>query len=257
MNHLPIADHWFDIKPISDGITLLSEPYVVPLMRCNIWHIRGRDCDVIIDTGMGIMSLRHAASHLLGKNVLAVATHTHTDHIGGHHEFDQTLVHELEADELHSPKDRGALLASIIGEEEIRKYAQAGYPIEGDLLTSLPFSGYNMARYSLKDSIVTRTVIEGDILDTGSRYFEILHLPGHSPGSIGLWEKASGTLFSGDALYDGPLLDEIEGADIPAYIRTMKRLLELPVSIVHAGHDPSFGRERLIQLAKAYLAKRT
>ena len=35
----------------------------------------------------------------------------------------------------------------------------------------------------------------------------------------------------------------------------MERLLELPVSVVHAGHDPSFGRERLRELVRAYLGK--
>ena len=81
----------------------------------------------------------------------------------------------------------------------------------------------------------------------------MLHLPGHSPGSIGLWEEATGVLFSGDAVYDGPLLDTIPGADVARYIETMERLLELPVSVVHAGHDPSFGRERLRELAGDYL----
>jgi hypothetical protein len=33
----------------------------------------------------------------------------------------------------------------------------------------------------------------------------------------------------------------------------MERLLELPVSVVHAGHDPSFGRARLRELVRAYL----
>ena len=48
---------------------------------------------------------------------------------------------------------------------------------------------------------------EGDVIDLGDRAFEVLHLPGHSPGSIGLWDPAAGTLFSGDAIYDGPLLE--------------------------------------------------
>ena len=34
----------------------------------------------------------------------------------------------------------------------------------------------------------------------------------------------------------------------------MERLLALPVNVVHAGHDPSFGRERLRELVRAYLA---
>ena len=253
---LPIADRWFETKRISDDITLLWEPHVTPLMRCNIWHVRGRDRDLVIDTGMGIVSLRRAAEHLLDKKVTAVATHTHTDHIGGHHEFEHTLVHELEADELRSPRDKGTLLASVMGEEEIRKLAVAGYPIEGDLITALPSADYDMAGYATRDSAVTEIVAEGDVVDIGNRHFEVLHLPGHSPGSIGLWEKATGTLFSGDAIYDGPLLDEIDGAHIPTYVRTMKRLRELPVQVVHAGHDHSFGRARLIELCDAYLEKR-
>src|SRR5262249_34203947 len=143
------------------------------------------------------------------------------------------------------PRERGTLLASVIGKAAIEGYARAGYPFEGDLITALPHAGYDMASYRLKPAPVTRIVEEGEVVDLGNRHFEILHLPGHSPGSIGLWESATGTLFSGDAIYDGPLLDEIAGAHIPAYVRTMKRLRELPVSIVHAGHDPSFGRDRL------------
>ena len=102
-----------------------------------------------------------------------------------------------------------------------------------------------------------RLIGEGDFVDLGNRAFEVLHLPGHSPGSIALWEAASGTLFSGDAIYDGALLDQIPGSDIPAYIRSMERLRDLPARIVHAGHDPSFGRDRLIELADAYLNRRS
>ncbi|HSE74999.1 MAG TPA: MBL fold metallo-hydrolase, partial [Dongiaceae bacterium] len=138
MTDLPIADRWFEVKSVSDDITLLWEPHVIPLMRCNIWHVRGRDRDLMIDTGMGVASLREAARHLLDKKVTAVATHTHTDHVGGHHEFEHTLVHALEADELRSPRDRGTLLASVMGAEEIAKLAKAGYPFDGDLITALP-----------------------------------------------------------------------------------------------------------------------
>lgn len=57
-------------------------------------------------------------------------------------------------------------------------------------------------------------------------------------------------------IYDGPLLDQLPGSDIEAYCSTMERLLELPVTVVHAGHDPSFGRERLRELALDYLRSR-
>ena len=79
-----IAERWFETQRIDDDITLLWEPHVVPLMRCNIWHVRGRDRDLLIDTGMGIASLAEATRHLIDKPVIAVATHTHADHVGGH-----------------------------------------------------------------------------------------------------------------------------------------------------------------------------
>jgi glyoxylase-like metal-dependent hydrolase (beta-lactamase superfamily II) len=186
---LPIAERWFETRKVSDDITLLWEPHVVPLMRCNIWHVRGRDRDLMIDTGMGIASLRDAAEHLLDKAVTAVATHTHTDHVGNHHEFEHTLVHELEAGELRSPRDRGTLLASVMGAAEIAKLAKAGYPFDGDLITALPSADYDMASYQTKDAPVTEIVAEGDMVDIGNRSFEVLHLPGHSPGSIGLWRR--------------------------------------------------------------------
>jgi glyoxylase-like metal-dependent hydrolase (beta-lactamase superfamily II) len=105
----------------------------------------------------------------------------------------------------------------------------------------------------MRQAPVTRELEGGDTIDLGNRHFEVLHLPGQSPGSIGLWEAKTGTLFSGDAVYDGPLLDALPRSDRAAYARTMERLLSLPVNVVHAGHDPSFGRERLRELVRAYL----
>ncbi|MGB1101560.1 MAG: alkaline phosphatase family protein, partial [Pontimonas sp.] len=69
------------------------EPHVDPLIRCNIWHVRGRDRDMLIDTGLGIASLRNASQDIFDKRLMAVATHTHFDHIGGMHEFDERVVH--------------------------------------------------------------------------------------------------------------------------------------------------------------------
>ena len=83
--------------------------------------------------------------------------------------------------------------------------------------------------------------------------FEVLHLAGHSPGSAGLWEAKTGTLFSGDAIYDGPLLDRLPESNIEDYLATMQRLQALPVSVVHAGHDPSFGRDRLIDITERFI----
>jgi glyoxylase-like metal-dependent hydrolase (beta-lactamase superfamily II) len=251
-----IAERWFETRRVDDDITLIWEPYVVPLMRCNIWHVRGRERDLLIDTGMGIASLSEAARHLLEKALLAVATHTHLDHVGGHHEFENCLVHRLEAESLSHPPDRGGLSTTEWDPADIQGLRDAGYEVPPHLVTALPHPGYRLTDHVRRSARATVIVEEGDIVDLGNRHFEVLHLPGHSPGSIGLWEAASGTLFSGDAIYDGPLLDMLPGSDIAAYIRTMKRLRDLPVSVVHAGHDPSFDRDRLRELADAYLSRR-
>jgi glyoxylase-like metal-dependent hydrolase (beta-lactamase superfamily II) len=130
-------------------------------------------------------------------------------------------------------------------------------PAGGDaLIDALPFTGFDLEGFRITSVAPTREVDEGDVIDLGNRHFEILHLPGHSVGSIGLWEAASGTLFSGDAIYDGPLLDELPDSDIAEYVTTMRRLRELPVSVVHGGHEPSFGRSRMVEIADAYLASR-
>ncbi len=52
-----LADRWFERTRIDDDITLLWEPHVDRLGRCNIWHVRGRDRDLLVDSGMGISSL--------------------------------------------------------------------------------------------------------------------------------------------------------------------------------------------------------
>jgi glyoxylase-like metal-dependent hydrolase (beta-lactamase superfamily II) len=252
---LRIAERWYEWRRIDDGITFLWEPHVVPLMRCNIWHVRGRDRDMLVDTGMGIVSLSQAAREVFDKPVTAVATHTHSDHIGSHHEFEERVVHRLEAEDLAHPytipidtaEMRGGLLDSLV---------KAGYRVPARLIDALPHDGYDTASYAIPPAPPTRLVEDGSVIDIGDRHFEVLHLPGHSPGGIGLWEAATGILFSGDALYDGPLLDELPGSNIADYVKTMKRLRELPVRIVHGGHDPSFDRDRLIELADAYLKKR-
>jgi glyoxylase-like metal-dependent hydrolase (beta-lactamase superfamily II) len=253
---IQIAERWFERKRIDDDITLLWEPHVVPLLRCNIWHVWGRERDLMIDTGMGIASLKEAARDLLQKAVTAVATHVHADHIGGHHEFEDCLIHRSEARGLTHPTGDYTLVDEEFDPTDLSRLSVPGYPVAGPMLTRIPYAGYDLRAYRIRAAKVTRTVEEGDIVDLGDRSFEVLHLPGHSRGSIGLWESSTGILFSGDSIYDGPLLDELPGSNVAAYVRTMHRLRELPVRVVHAGHDPSFGRDRLVALADDYLRRR-
>jgi glyoxylase-like metal-dependent hydrolase (beta-lactamase superfamily II) len=252
---LPIAQHWFQRETFADGVSLLSETYVDPFARCNVWHVRGRDRDLVIDTGLGLRSLREAAADLFERAVTCLLTHSHFDHIGGAHEFTTRIAHVNEVTELSRPSGFRGLTARALGDELVQRLRFAGYTVPEQFLTALPSADFAMDDYAVHSAPPTSTVRDGDIIDLGDRAFEVLHLPGHSPGSIALFEAATKTLFSGDAIYDGPLLFELPGSSITDYIHSLQRLLTLDVAIVHAGHDPSFGKERLHQIARAYLAK--
>jgi glyoxylase-like metal-dependent hydrolase (beta-lactamase superfamily II) len=234
------ADRWYETLRMADGVTLVHEPWIQPFFRCNIWHVRGRDRDLLFDSGLGHFSLRGNVPLVAERPLVCVASHTHFDHIGCHHEFPERCVHRAEAAILADPRNDWTLADRYATDE---------------MFIALP-QGWDSARDAIPAAPAGRVLEAGDVIDLGDRAFEVLHLPGHSPGSLGLWEAVSGTLFSGDAVYDGPLLDQLPGSDIARYLETMKRLRELPVSVVHAGHDASFGRERLRELADAYLSRR-
>jgi glyoxylase-like metal-dependent hydrolase (beta-lactamase superfamily II) len=123
------------------------------------------------------------------------------------------------------------------------------------MITALPSADYDIRSFRIRPARQVRAVEEGDVIDLGDRVFEVLHLPGHSPGSIGLLERKTETLFSGDAVYDGPLFDQLHHSSRSDYVRTLHRLRNLPVRTIHAGHDPSFGRDRLIELIDEQLAR--
>ena len=259
---LPVesAGRWFERCDVGDGVTHITEPHVDPFLRCNCWYVRGSDADLLVDTGLGIVSLLTYASDLFaGRRVIAVATHSHFDHVGSLHEFDERVIHESEAAIIEDATRIGGWLRfdrdPDAGPMQVEK---AGYvlPSDGELLTAVPAAGFDRDAFSVVPCTATRTVVDGDVLDLGNRTFEVLHLPGHSPGSIGLWDEETGVLFSGDAVYDGPLLDENTNSDVEAYCDTMRRLSALPVEVVHGGHEPSFGRTRLIELCDDYLARR-
>ena len=254
---LQIADRWFEFERLSDDITRIWEPHVIRVAQCNIWHVRGRDRDLLIDTGMGIASLYEAAKHLFDKPLSALATHTHFDHVGSLHEFPDRIVHHAEAETVTRHSDNFSMLRDDHPPEMTASLERAGYEIGPSYITALPHGDFNLREFTFPAAPATRLVDEGDVIDLGDRVFQVCHLPGHSPGSIGLWEEATGILFSGDAIYDGPLLDEIPGSDIPVYIDTMRRLESLAARVVHAGHDPSFDGRRLKELVRAYLERRS
>jgi glyoxylase-like metal-dependent hydrolase (beta-lactamase superfamily II) len=82
----------------------------------------------------------------------------------------------------------------------------------------------------------------------------VMHLPGHTPGSVALYEPDRRWLFSGDVVYDDDELIDFLGESSRAdYQASMRRLVELDVDLVLPFHDDCFGRERLVEIAERYL----
>ena len=253
---LPTAETWFDRREVAPGVTRVTEPYVDVLMRANLWHVRGRDRDMLVDGGMGVVALRPAFPDLFDAGpVLAVATHTHADHIGAMHEFTERAVHRIEAEGLSDP--RPASLVSADLDPALRQmFVNAGYPpLNEYLIEAIPHQWYDVAGYRMHAAPATRLLEDGDVVDLGDRSFQVMLLPGHSPGGIALWEEATGTLIAGDVIYDGPLLYEGRGMSVPDYVDSFRRLRELPARVVHAGHDDSFDGERMRAIIDSYLAR--
>jgi glyoxylase-like metal-dependent hydrolase (beta-lactamase superfamily II) len=255
---LPVADPWFAVHAEGDGIVSLTEPHVARLWRANVFLVRGRDRDLLVDTGMGVGDLRAALQSLSDRLPIVFTTHSHLDHIGGHTQFPdaEILVHPAERDSLRRPEGPVGLDYASLPAARRHAYRQAGFVADGLMIDAAPCAGYHPVAHRFAGSTATGTVEEGDVIDLGGRRFDVLHLPGHSPGSVALWEAESGILIAGDAIYDGILIDSTADADIAAYIATMERLRRLPVRIVHGGHKRPFGRDRMIAIIDAYLESR-
>ena len=236
------ARQWFEGRWLGDGVTLIRETHVHPFARCNIWHVRGRDRDLLVDSGTGLVALAPLLPVAAGKPVVAVGTHVHFDHVGGHHEFHDRCGHVLEADAYLTMPD--AMTVAHL-------FRSLDAPVD-----ALPSAGWRAAEYRLRPAPLSRVLEEGDTIDLGDREFRVLHLPGHSPGSIGLYDERNGTLFAGDVVYDGELIDDFEHSSVEAYCASMERLERLPVGVVHAGHYDSFGQSRLRRLVGQYLQGR-
>lgn len=242
MSALPVigADKWYELRKLADGISLIHEPWIKPFYRCNMWHVQGRDCNLLFDTGLGHFPLRSSIAALRERPVICVASHSHFDHIGCHHEFETRCIHAAEADILADPRNDWTLADRYATDE---------------MFDGVP-EGWNAAAYRIKSAPATRILRDGEVIDLGDRAFEVVHTPGHSPGGIALWERRTGTLLSGDIIYDGPLIDDCYHSDLGDYEKSLRRLAKLPVEIVHGGHFPSFGRARLIEVIDEYLRGR-
>lgn len=182
------------------------------------------DC-AIIDPGMSSDRERNAIANFLKSNNLTLThiinTHLHIDHAIGN----SWLQYVYSAPVLANVADLP------LGARMVEQATMFGIPMEVETVK------------------IDRKLEQGDIIKIGNGELKVLHVPGHSRGSIALYDEADGFLISGDALFANSIgRTDLPGGSMPVLLDSIKsRLLTLPDdTIVYPGHGPAttIGRER-------------
>ncbi len=235
----PVAETWFSIEAYDNDILRFREHHIDSFAVGDIWLVRGKDMDLAVDTGSGIIPPAPLVEAVAGKPVTAVALNHYYDHAGGWHSFSKRACHPLEAPELKNPyPDRSSI----------------GVYLNDTTLWSLPWDGFKVSDFTMVPAEPTRLVEEGAIFDLGDRTLEVLHVPGRSRGGLAIWEAATGCLFTSDMLYDGDHGPAWPPDDPEAYCTSLRRMRDLPVGRVFPGHYGTMDMLRMLDLIDEQLA---
>ena len=78
-------EDWFTVEVIDDNTFAISEYKHWEETHCYLMY--GTEKAVLIDTGLGVSNIRSVVDSLTTLPIMAVTTHAHWDHIGGHQYF--------------------------------------------------------------------------------------------------------------------------------------------------------------------------
>jgi glyoxylase-like metal-dependent hydrolase (beta-lactamase superfamily II) len=210
-------DNWFTIDQIDKRTYIISEYRHWEETHCYL--LNGSKFSLLIDTGLGICDIHNEVKKLTDNPIIAVATHIHWDHIGGHKFFPDFYAHQAE-------------LNWLDGE----------FPLTIDQIKDMVVDrcklpdGYDVSKYEFFQGKPTKVLKNNEIIDIGNRSIQILHTPGHSPGHMCFWEKAQGYLFTGDLVYKDTLFAYFPSTDPDAYLNSLELVARLPVKYVFPAH---------------------
>lgn len=101
----------------------------------------------------------------------------------------------------------------------------------------------------------TLTYEEGDKIPIGNgEFLEVIHTPGHSAGSICLYEPVSKSLFSGDTVFPGGSFGrtDFEGSEPEKMLGSIEKLTKLDVKTLYPGHGAPTDRDGNKQIMASY-----
>ncbi|TCL55019.1 glyoxylase-like metal-dependent hydrolase (beta-lactamase superfamily II) [Kineothrix alysoides] len=225
---------WFTLDQLDLDTHIISEYRHWEETHCYL--IEGDNQALLIDTGLGICDISKEVRKLTDKPVIAVATHIHWDHIGGHKYFPNFYAHEAELNWLSGefPLNMETIREMVIDRCDL--------PEEYDVNT-----------YEFFQGTPARVLHDGDTINLGGRVITVLHTPGHSPGHMSFWEEERGYLFTGDLVYKDTLFAYYPSTDPQAYLNSLDRIAGLPVMrVLPAHHTLEIQPEILIRMRDAF-----
>ena len=181
------------------------------------------DAGLIGKGGYKIQSIKKAGIELSSIKRI-IMTHTHLDHIGCLAEILKQLpwaelwMHQLEADLLEQGDER-----TVYGMEMFKGMCQLQF-------------GLKPGAFKFQ---VNRKLQGGETLDLGDTLWEVIHIPGHSMGSIGLYHRPMKILIPGDVVYADYAIGRFDlfSADSSELKKSLMRLAELEVDFLLPGHN--------------------
>ena len=213
--------------PVGSAVLRLCEPALRPACRSFFYLVDTPDCAVLIDGGWGLVRDRADLGIAAGKPLIAIATHSHSDHVGALHLADTRLAHAAEA--------------AVY--ETLDPWATQARPWIDDLDFAADGTRVPPESYRQIPCPLTGTLEDGRRLDFGpSLSLSVLHTPGHSPGSIALVDEPRGLLYTADTVHDGEIYDAIPGADRAALTLSHDRILEVEFAQALPGHGAVLSR---------------
>ena len=204
---------------------MIVEHFSVAPLGCNcvILGDEERGTAIVVDPGGEAPRILARLAELGLRCEGIVHTHTHFDHIGGTKEVQEATN-----------------ASNMIHEDDLFLYEGVQMQLDG---FRAPFQAPEVAE-------IDRFLAEGDTVQTGELELNVLHTPGHSPGSICLtMEGDRPIVVAGDTLFARSIgRSDLWGGDESQIIDSIRRkLFSLPdETLVITGHGPTttIGEER-------------